>query len=485
MTTTTLHRSNLASPRETPSPAVAFVLLGTVQATLILTITILGVPLPEIGREFGLGPADLVLLTAAYGLPFSGLLLFGGRLADRYGGRRMFVLGLVVFAIASGAAAFAPTFAALVGTRSAQGVGAAATAPAAMAVLRAVYPEPAAYRRAMATWGGLSVAGAATGNVASGVVTGWVSWRALFAVPVLVAVVALASARRVLPAARPDGATRPGLDPVGAALATVGVTVVGYGLTMTGADAWTSPTVAVPLGVGIALLGAFLLVERRVAKPLLPPGFVRTPRRALGLVGILLAAAGTGLITFLVSLHLQQQRGWSAPETAAAFVPFTAALLATARVARPLIGRFGARRVTIAGLAVGGVGLLLLTRIEASGGYAATLAPGLVLLPVGASLIFAGAAVLITHDVPAARAGLAGGVLNTAMELGPTVGLAALMSVAATRADVTTGYAWAFGTAGAAYLLTAAAAALLLHDLGGDDHAAARSTTITVTGDSS
>ncbi|WP_406290747.1 MFS transporter [Embleya sp. NBC_00896] len=442
----------------TPHAPAAFALLGTVQATLIFTITIIGVPLPDIGREFGLGSADLVLLSAAYGLPFSGLLLFGGRLADRYGGRRIFTAGLVVFGLASAIAAFAPGFAVLVAVRFAQGLGAALTAPAAMAVLRAVYPEPAAYRRAMATWGGLSVLGAAAGNLASGVLTTWVSWRWMFAAPVAVAALALLLTTRHLPTARPVDARRPGLDPLGAVLATLGITLAGYGLTVTGEHAWTSTTVLVPLAVAAVLLGAFLIVERRVTDPLLPPGFIADPRRVLGLVGVLLAATGTGLVSFLLSLYLQQERGWSPLATAGAFVPFTLALIVTSRVAGPLIGRYGPGRITVAGLAVGGVGLLLLAGLDDTTGYALGLAPGLVLLPAGASLIFAGTAVLATRDVPAHQAGLAGGVLNTAMELGPTVGLAALMSVAATRADVIVGYAWAFGAGGAVFLLAALAA---------------------------
>ncbi|MYS80942.1 MFS transporter [Embleya scabrispora] len=480
--------STTSAPSPTPAPhaTVAFAVLGTVQATLIFTITAIGVPLPDIGREFGLDSADLVLLSAAYGLPFSGLLLFGGRLADRYGGRPMFGVGLLVFGLASTIAAFAPGFAVLIAVRFGQGLGAALTAPAAMAVLRAVYPEPGAYRRAMATWGGLSVLGAAFGNLASGVLTTWVSWRWMFAIPVTVAVVALLLTPRLLPngkstyagptahpSAEPGG--RPGLDPLGAILATVGITLAGYGLTVTGDHAWTSAAVLAPLGVGAMLLAAFAAVERRVADPLLPPGFVRDPRRILGLVGVLLAATGTGLVSFLISLHLQQDRAWSPLATAGAFVPFTLALIAAGRAAGPLIGRYGPGRITVAGLLIGGAGLLLLTRLDEGARYAPDLLPGLILLPVGAALIFAGTAVLTTRDVPAHRAGLAGGVLNTAMELGPTVGLAALMSVAATRADAIAGYAWAFGTAGAVFLLAAVVASPLVRDRDGDqEHGSAR-----------
>ncbi|WP_292510194.1 MFS transporter [Mesorhizobium sp.] len=150
---------------------LAFTMLATVQATLIFTIALIMVPLPKIASDFGLISTDLLLLQVAYGLPFSGLLLFGGRLADRYGGRRMFVLGLAVFGAASLVAAFAPSYGVLVAMRCGQGIGGAMTAPAAMAVLRALIPAPAAYSRAMATWGGVSVLGAIAGFVVSGILT--------------------------------------------------------------------------------------------------------------------------------------------------------------------------------------------------------------------------------------------------------------------------------------------------------------------------
>lgn len=142
-------------------------MLATVQATLIFTIALITVPLPVIADEFGLTSADLLLVLAAYGLPFSGLLLFGGRLADRFGGRRMFAIGLAVFGAASAIAAMAPNYPILVVMRLGQGIGGAMVAPAAMAVLRLLFPEPSAFRRAMAPWGGVSVLGAVLFALAS------------------------------------------------------------------------------------------------------------------------------------------------------------------------------------------------------------------------------------------------------------------------------------------------------------------------------
>nr|WSW66271.1 MFS transporter [Streptomyces sp. NBC_00995] len=317
----------------------AFVLLGIVQTTLIFTLAAIAVPLPRIGRELALERADLILLSAAYGLTFAGLVLFGGRLADRYGGRRALTAGLVLFACASAAAPLAPGIGALLAARFAQGAGAALVAPAAMAVLRIVFPAPSAYGRAMATWGGLSVLGATAGNLLSGVVSALFSWRWTFAPPLVVAIAALALTRRALPETRPDPARR--LDLPGALLATAGITLVSYGLVVTDARPWSSAGVLVPLLGGAALLAAFRFAEIRARDPLLPPRFLLDRRRTLALMAVALSACGTAMTFVVLSLHLQQVRGWSQTQTSAAFVPFAVVLIASGRAAGPLIGRYG------------------------------------------------------------------------------------------------------------------------------------------------
>lgn len=412
-----------------PAPGPAFALLGTVQMTLIFALTSLIVPLPTIGREFSLARDDLMLLSAAYGLSFAGLLLFGGRLTDRFGGRRVLTAGLLLFAVASLAAPFAQGPGILLTARFAQGVGAALTAPAAMAVLRAVFPEPAAFGRAMATWGGLSVLGATAGNLLSGVISALATWRLSFAVPVAVAVAALVLAPRLLPAT-PEGEGR-SLDLPGALLATAGISLASYGFVLTDVQSWGSTGVLVTLLAAAALLLAFPLIERRVRDPLLPLGFLRDRRRVLALAAIGLTAAGTTVTFVLLSLHLQQELGWSPLRTSAAFLPFAVALLVAGRVAGPLVARHGAARVTTTGLvaAAAGLALLALTGLTAEIPYAYGLLPGLLLLPAGAAAAFAGAAVLATDGVEPHQAGLAGGVMNTAMELGPTVVFAAVLSL--------------------------------------------------------
>ncbi|MEU5288202.1 MFS transporter [Streptomyces sp. CA-278952] len=429
----------------------AFVLLGGIQATLIFTLAAIAIPLPRVARELALERADVILLSTAYGLTFAGLLLFGGRLADRYGGRRALIAGLVLFAIASAAAPLAPGVEALLAARFTQGVGAALVAPAAMTVLRAVFPSPAAYGRAMATWGGLSVLGATAGHLLSGVISALLSWRWTFAVPVVVAIAALALTPRLLPDTAPDSGRS--LDLPGALLATAGITLASYGLVVTDARPGSSAGVLVPLLGGTALLVAFWYAERRARDPLLPPGFLFDRRRAVALTAVALSSCGTAMTFVVLSLHLQQERDWSPLQTSAAFVPFAVALLASGRVAGPLIGRYGARTVTAAGLGTGAGGLVLLalTGFDTHTSYAYGLLPGLVLLPAGAAASFAGAAVLATERVPRQQTGLAGGVLNTAMECGPTVLFAVVLTLDSDP--------WSLAATGAAL----AVAALLNH----------------------
>ncbi|PBC71213.1 putative MFS family arabinose efflux permease [Streptomyces sp. TLI_235] len=442
MAATAITPTSTAPARRT---APGFALLGTVQAMLIFTLMAISVPLPDIGREFGFDHSRLVLLNAAYGLSFAALLLLGGRLTDRYGGRRMLTVGLVVLGLSAAAAPIAADYTALLLLRFVQGGAAALVAPAGMAVLKALLPGPEAYGRAMATWGGLSVLGATTGNLASGAVASWLSWRWMFAVPVIVAAAALALAPKLLPgdAARDR---RPALDLPGAVLATVGTVLVSYGLVRTETGGWQ-----LPLALGVLVLAGFVLHERRAAQPLLPLGFLRGGRRLLGLAATLLSAGGTATLFLLLTLHLQQDLGWTPLATSGAFLPYAAALLLGGRAAGPLVGRVGPKAVTGIGLAVGAAGLFALAHLGAGSGYL-PLVPGLVLLPFGAALAFAGAAVLATDGVPVEQIGLAGGVLNTAMELGPTVLLTALLTVGSGGA--------ALAAAGALFALTALAGAL-------------------------
>lgn len=462
--------SRFGEPAE--SPRVAFALLGAMQVVLIATITLITLALPTIQRELGLSEAQLALLSVAYGLSFSGLLLFGGRLADLLGHRRVFTLGVVVFGFASAGAAFAPDLLVLVGTRFAQGVGAALAAPAALALVRSVFPVPDRGARALAAWGTLASIGAITGTLLGGVVVSVVSWRWTFVIPVAVAAVVAFAAPRWLPLGPSPQRTR--LDIPGAVLVTSGVSALSYGLLAAANRAVVSVAVLVPLLAGAALLAAFVVVELRTETPLVPLSLLASWRRATALLAVLLAAAGTATMTFFFALYFQQSRGFSPLQTSAAFLPYAFALLATGLFVVRLVGRIGAPATTAWGLLVGAGGLALLSQLDAHTPYVGTLLAGLLVFAVGAGLTFSGATVAGLQGVDDNQAGVAGGIVNTALETGPTIGLAVLVSLAAAHttqlraggsgaaAATVGGYGFALGIAAAVFALAAALSAASL-----------------------
>ncbi|AUG80938.1 MFS transporter [Kitasatospora sp. MMS16-BH015] len=454
--------------------APAFALLATVQFTLILAMSVLNVVMPAIEGEFGLSRASLALLGASYAMSFSGLLLLGGRLADLYGARRTLLQGTAVFGAASLAAALAPGLWTLLAARFVQGAGAALAVPAAMALVSVVHPEPDRHARAMAFWGGLAASGGTAGMVISGIVASWDSWRLAFALPIAVAAVTLATAGRLLPAGpAPRGGGR--LDVWGAVLVTAGIAALSYGLVEAPDQGWTAPAPLVTIIGGLVLLIAFGLVEARVPQPLLPLSFLASPRRAVALVAVFLGSAGITTIFFMLALYFQQVRGYSALETSAVFVPFGLTLVLVGGLgAGPLIGRFGPRPVLVGGLAAAAVGLAVLSTLGTDSPYPGRMLAGLLIFPAGAVLVFAGSTVAATTDVPPGQAGLAGSVVNTALEAGPAVGLAVLVTLAAGRtsrslthgtgqlAAQTAGYGFAFAVAAVAFAVAAVAALLLL-----------------------
>jgi hypothetical protein len=283
----------------------------------------------------------------------------------------------------------------------------------------------------------------------------------MFAIPLLVAAAAVATLPRRLPAVATGSTERPRLDLGGAVLATLGISAASYGLTASNSRPWTDISVWLPVVAGAALVVAFLLLERRVRDPLLPPSFLTRPCRVAGLAGMMAAAAGSLLLEYVLSLYLQRVHGWTGLGVAAAFLPFAVVLLGANTLGARLVGRFGAAGTMLGGLLLSAAGMGLLAAIGPTTAYLPGILPGSVLLAVGLSTVFSGAAVLSTSNVSARQAGLAGGVLNTAMELGPTVGFALLMTVAATQLDAVAGYAWAFGAAALCYLAIALGAAVL------------------------
>jgi MFS family permease len=472
---------------------LAFGVLAAVQFVLILAITVVSVALPAFSGELGLGRADRVFLSSAYGIAFSGLLLPCGRLADRLGRRRVFGAGLLIFGAGSVAAGFAPGFGILLGARFVQGVGAALAAPSALALLGAVFPDPVGRSRAHALWGGLASGGAATGIVISGVILAVASWRWIFALPVLIAFAAAAASRLIFPPDPPPRQVGLGLS---SSLLVGSQVILGYGLVMAGDRGWSSTMVLVTTLTGFGLLAAFLAAERRSRMPLLPPsffvpvsgsesGFASGSRsrargrsgsasRLVALLAILLSAAGSATVLFFLALYFQQIHGLTPLRTSLIFLPYLAALTGTGWLAGRLVEGVGARSVTVSGLVMVAVGLYLLAGLSAAAPHWARLLAGLVVFPIGLGLAFAGSMVAALARVADGEAGLAAGVANTALEAGPALGLALLTSLAAARSDhlvaagialdeaTTRGYGFALAVAAFVFLIAALPAALAI-----------------------
>ncbi|MDI2125557.1 MFS transporter [Yinghuangia seranimata] len=450
-----------------PRAAKAFAVLAAVQAVLNTAVAVTAGIGPDLQRDLGLGNAGLVWTNAAYTLAFSGLLLLGGRLADIYGRVRMFAVGTGGFAFASLVVAAAPSGEALIGARLAQGVGSAIAAPAAMALVGDVFRDEGSRGKAMAAWGGLSGIGAALGMQLAGL-TASASWRWAFVVIAVIGAAAAVLGRRLLPDthARRAGAR---LDVLGAVLATGTLALIGYALTEVGARGWTSPVVLGAAAAGIALGAAFVAVERAVAAPLLPMDFVASRQRAVALGTGMLAPIAGASSAFLLSLYFQKALGWTALRSAMAFVPYTLVLIAAGASAATAVAKLGIHRAAPLGLLVNAAAFLLLGFVTSESSYVGLPLAGLLMLPVGISLTAASAVIGATRGVPQSQAALAGGVFNTFMLMGPTIGIALFASLADSHAGTgasgaADGYAFAFRAASVLFLVVAVLTAVGLRE---------------------
>jgi MFS family permease len=422
---------------------------------------------PSIADDLDLGGSGLVWVGAAYFLSFSGLLLLGGRVADLVGWRRAFVFGMVLLAGASFSAAAAPTGWALLVTRFVQGAGAALAAPPALALLGTVPADARSRARVRAAWGGLSGVGAGLGLLVAGLAGAWTSWRWAFLVLAVVGLVVAAGARR-LPAGPP--AQRVPMDPVGVVLVTVGLGLCSYGLVTAGDETWGSPGVVGPLTAGLALLVAFVVVERFPAQPLVPPSFLASRVRAVALVAATLPPAIGASSAFLLPLYFQDVLDWSVLAATFGLVPYTVGLAIGSLASGSLMGRVGAAWTISAGLAVTAAGLAVLGGMTADPSDAWLVLAGLLVFQTGAGAAAGAAVAAVTDGVGPEQASVAGGVANAAMLTGGALGLALLSSLASDRtaalddlaagAAAAEGYAWAFTVAAAASAVAAVVTAV-------------------------
>ena len=406
------------------------IILALTQLVIVLDGTIVNIALPQAQTELGLSDVQRQWVVTAYALAFGALLLLGGRIADYWGRKRTFLLGMVGFGVASALGGFAGTPEILIAARGLQGVFAALMAPAALALLTVTFPSGRERNTAFAIFGTVAGVGAAVGLLLGGVLTEFADWRWCLWVNVPVAVVALVAGSRLMTESRADGENR--YDVLGAVTVVAGLGALVYGFTLA-EEGWASVPTWAFLVAGAVLLALFVRIESRVAQPLLPLRIVTD--RVRGGVFLIQALVGTVMIGAMLylTLHLQIVLGFGPLEAGLASLPMTATIMVTVPFAtKVLLPRVGPRPLLIVGPLVGALALVWLSRITAGGSYAVEVLPGLIVLGVGMALLFVTMQNLALVGVAPHDAGAASATVNAAMQIGGSIGLALFTSFYAT-----------------------------------------------------
>ncbi|WP_430333927.1 MFS transporter [Rhodococcus sp. ACT016] len=399
------------------------------QFLVAFDMSVINVALPDIQHSLHFADADLSWVVNAYALAFGGLLMLGGRLCDAVGTRRVLVAGLVIFGVVSVAGTFAPTAGLLVAARALQGVGAAMIAPAGLAALSQGFPDGAARAKAFGIGAMCSALGGALGVVLSGVLTQGLSWRWVMFAGAPVALLAALAAMRGLPrTAHPSGGS---LDLPGAVLATAGLTILVSTVIATETRGWGSGLVLGGGAATVALLAAFVVVETRASNPLVRFSTLLRPRIGLANAIMCVVCAGQFGGFFFVSLYMQRGLGYSPATTGVAFLPFCVGLVFGIVGSSKLLPRFGARPLLVIGTALASIGLLGFSTMTVGGSYVTTVLLPSLAASVGIGLSFMPLSNVATADAPPGEVGMASGLLSASRQIGGSVGLAALVSIAA------------------------------------------------------
>jgi EmrB/QacA subfamily drug resistance transporter len=434
----------------------ALVLISMAQLMVVLDASIANIALPFIGNDLNIDQANLSWIVTGYALAFGGLLLLGGRLGDLYGRRRVFMIGLAVFALASAVGGVAQNEAMLLGSRGLQGLGAALASPAALALITTTFPAGPARNRAFAVYAAMSGAGAAVGLILGGWLTGLdgiagldvSGWRLTFLINVPIGLAAAFLAPRFLR----ESEGQPGqLDVPGAITGTFGLLGIVFGLTRAGeaAHGWGAPSTIASLVAGVALLVAFGFIESRAAHPLLPIRIFQNQTRAASFLAMMLAPAAMFAMFYFLSLFIQQVVGYSSLRTGFAFLPFSVGIVIGAAVSSNLVNRVNPRFISGTGTLMAAFSLFMFSRISiddsptsvvaalaagnTAGGdlnYWASIFPYILLMSIGMGLTFVPLTLTAVHHVRSEDSGIGSGVLNTMQQVGGALGLATLSTVA-------------------------------------------------------
>jgi EmrB/QacA subfamily drug resistance transporter len=423
------------------------ILLGLAQFMVILDITVVNVALPSIAEDLAFPEGDLQWVITAYVLFTGGLLLLGGRATDLFGRRRVFLAGLTIFTLASLASGLAPSPEALIAARAAQGVGAAMLTPGGLSIVTTTYVG-SQRTAALAAWSAIGSAGAAAGVVLGGVLTTGLGWEWVFFINVPIGLATGIGVLRVVPGARPTAAGRQ-LDVLGAVTAVAGLVLLVYGIEGANEHGWGSARTLLLLIASAALLATFVIVERLVREPILPPSTWSNRSLVSGVGLILVATALLVAVFFLNTIYLQDILDWSALETGLAFLPLVLVIGVAANVANNLISRIGSRSLAALGLLLVAAGGMLLLVAPDVASYGTDVLPGFVVLGFGVGLVFPAASIAAMSQVGEESVGLASGLITTGHELGAAFGAAAISAVATGASTFVGGYADGFAAVAA------------------------------------
>jgi EmrB/QacA subfamily drug resistance transporter len=404
------------------------------QFMVILDVSIVNVALPSIRGDLGFSATGLQWVVNAYTLAFAGFLLLGGRAADLIGRREVFAGGLLLFSLASLLGGIAQTDGQLIAARAAQGLGGAVVAPATLSILTTTFTEGGERNKALGLWGAMGGVGGATGALLGGILTQTLSWRWILLINVPIGIVAAIIGLRVITAGKRDVGARRSFDLSGALTVTAGLVVLTYGIVETDAHGWGSARTLITIALGLALLATFTLIEGRLAQaPLVPLRiFKNRPVTGANIVVFCMGAAAFAMWYFL-SLYLQQVLGFDPIEAGLSFLPMTGAIIATSQLASKLTGRFGPGVVLSIGMSLIALGMLGLAFVSADGSYAGDVLVPSVITAAGIGFSFVPVTIAATSGVRGPEAGLASGLVNTFRQVGGSIGLALLATVATQR----------------------------------------------------
>jgi EmrB/QacA subfamily drug resistance transporter len=421
--------------RDRPHLRATLILSCLAQFMVILDVSVVNVALPSIRTALHFSEQDLQWVVNAYTVTFAGFMLLGGRAADLLGRRRVFVSGLVLFAASSLLGGLANSQGVLIAARAIQGLGGAVIAPASLSILTATFEEGAARNRAVGVWGAMGAAGGSAGVLLGGVLTDVLGWRWILFINVPIGLAAALLTQRYVAEGRAEGRARE-FDLFGALTATIGLSLLVFGIVRTDVTGWGSATTLAIMAGGLGLLFVFVGIEGWFAKaPLMPLRiFASRTLSASNVIVLLLGAAVFGM-WFFVSLYLQQVLGYTPIEAGLAFLPMTLSIAVCSILASRLVRRFGAKRMLIAGMTLQTIGLLLFTDVSVGGTYLGNVLAPSVIVATGMGLAFVPVTISAVAGVAPREAGLASGIVNTSRMFGGALGLAILAAIATARTN--------------------------------------------------